>query len=368
MTIIFIICFLLMENKGFSINIDAEQVNAQYENEQKAVETKKTQFDKKNYLNARLAKDENTKTLTIRLLPFSTDELTPFKKVSMHTIRVNKELAPSGWKTFVCPTHNKKDGHAMGDKCPFCATAAKAREMKFSAQDESTRKKYGDVEFMHRAKDMWIVRCIERGHEEDGVKFWLFNSSKKKDGVQDKIMNIASLRAQSAARKGNKYSIFDLNNGLDLIITLSRTSDNKTSIQILDDGVPSKLTDDVELGEKWINDPKKWYDVYTVKPYDYMEIVAMGGVPVFDKEQNRYVDKLEAEKAKEEAEQERIKESLAKPTVDYSMVTQPTSEPGQIFDGTKIGDVKPHTEIGDSKPNMEAQAASIPNEEDDLPF
>ena len=136
----------------------------------------------------------------------------------------------------------------------------------------------------------------------------------------------------------------------------------------MDDGVPSKLTDDVELGEKWINDPKKWYDVYTVKPYDYMEIVAMGGVPVFDKEQNRYVDKLEAEKAKEEAEQERIKESLAKPTVDYSMVTQPTSEPGHIFDGTKIGDVQPHIEIGDSKPNMEAQAASIPNEEDDLPF
>lgn len=50
------------------------------------------------------------------------------------------------------------------------------------------------------------------------------------------------------------------------------------------------------------------------------------------------------------------------------MVTQPTSEPGHIFDGTKIGDVQPHIEIGDSKPNMEAQAASIPNEEDDLPF
>ena len=37
-----------MENNGFSINIDAENVNAQYENEQKAVETKKTQFDKEN--------------------------------------------------------------------------------------------------------------------------------------------------------------------------------------------------------------------------------------------------------------------------------------------------------------------------------
>ena len=50
------------------------------------------------------------------------------------------------------------------------------------------------------------------------------------------------------------------------------------------------------------------------------------------------------------------------------MVTQPTSEPGQIFDGTKIGDVQQHQEIGDSRPSMEVQAASVPNEEDDLPF
>ena len=74
-----------MDNRLFSVNIDADQVKAQYEYEQKASETKKTQFDQKNYLNARLGRDENTKTLTIRLLPFSPEGGAPFKKVYMHT-------------------------------------------------------------------------------------------------------------------------------------------------------------------------------------------------------------------------------------------------------------------------------------------
>jgi len=159
-----------------------------------------------------------------------------------------------------------------------------------------------------------------RGHEDDGVKFWLFNSSKKKDGVYDKIMNLARIRSEAAARKGNTYSIFDLNNGLDLIITLTRTADNKTSIQIVDDGFPSPLTEDYDIGMKWIQDEKKWYDVYTVKSYDYMTIIAMGGVPVFNKELGKYVDKEEMNKIKEEAEQRRIEDELTEETRDYSEV------------------------------------------------
>ena len=224
-----------MGNKNFSVNIDDDAVKNQYEQEQKQP-VKKTQFDTKNYLQARLASNEDTKTLTIRLLPFSPKGGSPFKKVFMHTVKVNKEVSPSGWKTFVCPTHNKKDGSVMGDKCPFCETSAKARELKSKSLDEPTKKKYGDVEFLNRVKEMWIVRCIERDHEEDGVKFWLFNSSKKKDGVYDKIMNLAKIRSEAAAKKGNTYSIFDLNNGLDLVVTLSRTSDNKTAVQIIDAG------------------------------------------------------------------------------------------------------------------------------------
>ena len=309
-----------MNNKNFSVNIDAEAVKTQYEQEQKTFIPKKTQFNEKNYLQARLTNNETSKTLTIRLLPFSPEGGSPFKKVFMHTVKVNKEVAPNGWKTFVCPTHNKKDGNVMGDGCPFCETSAKARELKSKSLDEPTKKKYGDVEFLNKVKEMWIVRCIERGHEDDGVKFWLFNSSKKKDGVYDKIMNLARIRSEAAARKGNTYSIFDLNNGLDLIITLTRTADNKTSVQIVDDGFPSPLTEDYELGMSWIQDEKNWYDVYTVKSYDYMTIIAMGGIPVFNKELGKYVDKEEMNKIKEEAEQKRIEDELTEETRDYSEV------------------------------------------------
>ena len=287
-------------------------------------------------MQARLASNEDTKTLTIRLLPFSPEGGSPFKKVFMHTVKVNKEVSPSGWKTFVCPTHNKKDGSVMGDKCPFCETSAKARELKSKSLDEPTKKKYGDVEFLNRVKEMWIVRCIERDHEEDGVKFWLFNSSKKKDGVYDKIMNLAKIRSEAAAKKGNTYSIFDLNNGLDLVVTLSRTSDNKTAVQIIDAGLPSPLSEDFDLGEKWIHDSKKWDEVYTVKPYEYMAIIAMGGVPVFSKEENKYVDKEELDKLKEEAEKQRIDEALTEPTKDFSDIAE--SSGVNIIDGNDVKD------------------------------
>ena len=324
-----------MDNKIFSINVDADAVMAQYEAEQKVFTPKKTQFNEKNYLQARLSDKETTKTLVIRLLPFSPQEKTPFKKVFMHTVKVNKEVAPNGWKTFVCPTHNKKDGEVMGDSCPFCETSAKARELKSNSLDESTKKRYGDIEFLNRVKEMWIVRCIERGHEEDGVKFWLFNSSKKKDGVYDKIMNLAKIRSEAAARKGNKYSIFDVNNGLDLIVTLTKTADGKTSVQIVDDGTPSPLTEDFDLGMSWIEDEKRWYDVYTVKSYDYMAIIASGGVPIYDKELNKYVDKEEMNKIKEEAEKQRIEEQLAEEAVDYSKIANSSDI---IIDGKKAED------------------------------
>lgn len=338
-----------MNNKNFSVNIDAEAVKTQYEQEQKTFTPKKTQFNEKNYLQARLSDKEASKTLTIRLLPFSPEGGSPFKKVFMHTVKVNKEVAPNGWKTFVCPTHNKKDGEVMGDSCPFCETSAKAKELKSKALDESTKKRYGDIEFLNKVKEMWIVRCIERDHEEDGVKFWLFNSSKKKDGVYDKIMNLAKIRAEAAARKGNDYSIFDLNNGLDLIITLTKTADNKTSIQIVDDGFPSPLTEDFDLGMKWIQDDKNWYDVYTVKSYDYMAIIAQGGIPIFNKELNKYVDKEEMNKIKEEAEKKRIEEELTEETKDYSAI----NGNGIIIDGT--------TMTAETK-------ADETQEEEDLPF
>lgn len=300
---------------NFNVNISIEDVLNQ--KEQETVKFKpKTVFNEKNYLQARLANGEKNKEMTIRLLPFSQEETIPFHKVHMHTVRVNKEVSPSGWKTFPCPVKNH-----LGDKCPFCETAKQAKELKASASNEQEKKKYNEIEFMYQAKDMWIVRCVERGHEEDGVKFWLFPHSKKQQGVYDKINNIAVTRYKKALAQGKVNNIFDLNEGKDLVLTLSKDSMDKTQINIADDDEKSPLTNDYEQGVAWINDEKKWDEVYTVKSYDYMSIIAQGGVPVFSKEKNTYVDK---EEANAEADAE-IEANLSRATVDLSQ------EPVQVF-------------------------------------
>ena len=280
------------------------------------------------------------------MLPFSPEARTPFEKVYMHTVKVNKEVSSSGWKTFVCPTHNKKDGELMGTNCPFCKISARARELKSKSLDEPTKKKYGDVEFINRVKEMWIVRCIERDHEEDGVKFWLFNASKDGKGVYDQIMGLFKIRREAAARKGNEYNIFDVKNGLDLIINISRNTSNKTSIQVFDSGIPSPLSEDENLLTTWLEDNKKWYEVYTVKPYEFMEIIAEGGVPVFNKELNKYVDRDKANEINENKSSENSAEESMEEAV--SVFTNPSVS----TESSTTNDENNETE----------------NEEEDLPF
>ena len=323
-----------MAEKILGANIDANSVAEQYEKEHAATTTtkKKTEFDKKNYLQARLKPGEKSETLTIRLLPFSPEGGSPFKKVFIHTVKVNKELSPGGWRTFVCPTHNE-----MGDKCPFCEVSAKAKELRHTAPSEVEKKKYGDIEFMNRAKAAWIVRCIERGHEEDGAKFWLFNDSAKKDGVYDKIMNIYFERKKAAEKKGKTSNIFDLNEGKDLIVTLTKDDNGKTVTKVVDDEDKTPLTEDYEQGMAWINDSKQWNEVYTVKSYEYMSIVIKGGVPVFDKTQNKYIDVEEKKEEEKKAAEEELKENLTEHTKDFSDFPKEEKEDksagGIIIDG-----------------------------------
>lgn len=301
-------------NKIFDVNINAAAVMSQYDAERVTpVQTKKINFDEKNYLQARLLPNETTKKMTIRFLPFDSNTDTCFKKVHMHTVRVNKEVSASGWKTFVCPVTNRNDeGKPFGDRCPFCETSKKARELRFTQGiSEEVKQKYHDIEKMNRARDMWLARCIERGHEEDGVKFWLFSSSLKKDGVFDKLENLFNQRMEDGD------NIFDLNDGKDILLTLSRTSDGKTNIQIVDKSKNSPLSESKEEGMKWVNDDKKWQDVYTVKPYDFMSIIVEQGIPRYSKEKGGWYDAS----LKSDAEAERSEEE-AKQTNDYSKIAE----------------------------------------------
>ena len=298
-----------METPNFNTNIEVEavldQLRAEQEKKLRSGQFARSEYNPKRYLQASLRKDEQTKQMVIRLLPFSNDGGSPFHKVHMHTVRVNTEVASSGWKTISCPSKNQESPQDQKE-CPFCATAAQARQMAKSELDDAKRKRLSDIAFANTASEMWIVRCIERGHEDEGVKFWLFPNPKN-GGIYQTIMNIYSTRKEAGERRGEVRNIFDLNNGKDLIVTIKRGADGKRKIDIVDDDDFTPLTTDINLGNSWINDSTKWTELYPFKRADYMSVLVQGGVPYFDKETNSYINKedyvAKAETARVEKEQ-----------------------------------------------------------------
>jgi hypothetical protein len=136
--------------------------------------------------------------------------------------------------------------------------------------------------------------------------------------VYDKIMNLFKTRWEEGKEEGIENNIFDLNTGKDLVITLTKDSNNKTSVQVTDKSISTPLSTDFDKAESWVNDEKKWTDVFTVKPYDYMAVIVEGGTPVYDKELGKYVDKsVMQEKQKIEDEKE-LAENLTEENSDFT--------------------------------------------------
>lgn len=304
---------------NFNVNISIDSIIAQKERN----EIKPTQkvFDEKNYLQTRLSPNQSSKEMTIRLLPFDKDATEVFHEVYFHQVRVNEKVSPSGWKSYPCPIKNK-----LGDKCPFCEMAKKASELRNSTIDEAEKNNYKEIMKNNLPKKMYIVRCIERGKEEDGVKFWKFSHSLKGDGIFDKIYSIFKMRLAKAQSKGETYNIFDLNNGKDLNLVITKDSQGRTVINITDDDDKTPLSEDINKAMAWINDEKEWTNVYAIKPYDFMQIILEGGIPTYDKENGGYVDFNELEKRKQiKADAEAIKAD----TSDFEAIPE-------TFSGNKV--------------------------------
>jgi len=268
-------------------------------NENEEPKPKKDGFDVKNYLNVRLAEGEDEKTLTIRLLPMDLETGSPFAKIHVHNVKVPQEMVKPGekpYKTYICL--NKTEGidhERFGTKCPFC-------EMNYAAYLESTKetdpvkkKALQDASLAFKSQEAVIVRCIERGKENEGVKFWKFNIRvKDKLDPYNQILKLAKMREESAKKKGEVNNILDIYDGRDLNVTI--TSSEKSAPTIVDDSDRSPLSKDEELMKKWIFDTKKWQEVFTCKPYEYLNLVAQMRIPWFDKQKGMWVDKEEYEK------------------------------------------------------------------------
>jgi hypothetical protein len=220
------------------------------------------EYDLKNYFTTHLSDKQKTATKRIRVLPTS-DGTTPFKEIHGHKMQVDGE-----WKTFVCLKHEKDED------CPFC----EAREALLASGKESDK----ELAKKYSAKKMYVVKIIDRDNEADGVKFWRFNHDYRKQGIYDKIYGVLT---------AIKQNITDPQTGRDLMVMIARDQNNRPVVQSISHMDPSPLSDDAEVSAEWLSDNRTWEDVYSVKPYDYLEIIVKGGVPTWDKEAKKFVDK-----------------------------------------------------------------------------
>ena len=228
-------------------------------------------FNEKNYFTIYDIPD-NVKNLTkeIRILP-NPKGGSPIVEFKGHVTTVG------GKKTTLACLQSERNL-----PCPFC----EAREVLLSSgdpQDKELAKKYN-------AREMYIVKLIDRSDEEHGPKFWRFNKDYRKEGVFDKIYGV------SASLKKDK-DISSTTAGRNLTLMIARNQSNVPIISTIVADDSSPLSEDKIKMDKWLADDRTWESVYSVKNYEYLELVVRGKIPVWDKENKCFVDKDEAKEA-----------------------------------------------------------------------
>lgn len=296
-----------MSNKIFSqtnVSIDAiEKQKKELLEKEKTQPTRKVEFNEKNYLNVRLKPGESVRKIKVRILPITPTASTPFLVLKTHSLKVDSAISKSGYKSFICLDDPHLDQDSLKPKCPLCAKADELFAESKKETNEVIRKTLFKSACSYKTKETFVVRVIDRDHEDEGVKFWRFNAHSDGTGCYDKLMDIYENRKQESIEAGDSepYNVFDLNNGKDFIITLKlNPSTNKTSIEIGDAGRGTPLSDDYEKAMSWINDEKTWNDIYAAKSHEYIQIVANGEIPVYSKEEQKWVARPKDNKEDEE--------------------------------------------------------------------
>ena len=335
-------------------NITPESIVVNNDNSNNNSKTKT--FDEKNYLNVRLdeAKGEKTKTLTIRLLPMDLQTGNPFVKVYMHNVRVPKEVSSSTWKSYICLAKNKDIDHEhYGNKCPFCELNQNAYQESVKEQDPIKKKNFQDISIANKAREAVIVRCIERGKENEGVKFWKFNIRNDKTDPYNTILNLYQLRKEEGERAGQTLNILDIYNGRDLNVTIT---EGNSAPQILDASLSTPLSKDEEQMKSWIYDTKKWQDVFSTKPYEYLSLISQMKIPWYDRDKGMWVDKEEIDAQRQGEKDEEVKANQQIEAAE-----------------AKVINAQPEPEQKNTKPEPEPQkqdftSSLIMKDDEDLPF
>jgi|TARA_R110000851_G_scaffold333537_1_gene515536 hypothetical protein len=285
-------------------------------------------FNPDNYFTTYLPDGVDSAMKRIRILP-TNDGTSPFQEVHVHSAKVDGKN-----RKFVCIKH------LSNEDCPFC----ELREELLSTGEKSDE----ELAKQFKPRLMYVVRIIDRENEDHGPKFWRFPINYKKEGIFDKIMATIGLL---------KEDITNDEKGRDIIINIVRVKNPRggtyptvNSVQAFD---RAPLSEDSELSTKWLNSEKTWKDVYSVKGYDYLKLVATGKNPAWDKKLEKFVDKDELE----------------------SQVEDSSSDlDSQITMGGTSKTPKPKTEVASeevtetSTPEVKVPETVDEGEDDDLPF
>ena len=314
-------------------------------------------FDTRNYLDFSIPDGKKTLEKVIRLLPVNIKEDGKpefFQIVHLHNIQVNKELNPnkSGKKAYMCLNAKNTgiDHEKYGSKCPVC-DAQQALWKEWHAETDKAKKDAIVKEIKQLdIREYCIVRCIERGNEKDGPKFWRIPLRQDQTDAYHKIILLAKTRHEEGLEAGLNINIFSIYEGRDLIVTFTEGTGAPT---IVDKGVSTPVTKDAALLNEWYYNEKKWTDVFSTKPYDYLKIAFEGNIPWYDKLNNRWIPKTDFENNQATQENE-INENIK--AAEEQFITPSTQS-----------DISPKTE----KPVITVApeySYQIPEVDDDLPF
>ena len=245
-----------------------DAVMSQYDNNTKSGQKKSNISNEdrlKRYFSVNLAKNKDSGTKVFRILPPKTGK-SPFEESWYHEIKIGDT-----WKKIYCPKKNKTG------ECPLCTIESELLSTK--------KKEDQEIASQYRARKFYIVKGIDRDRESDGPKFWRFRNNFKKQGVLDKIIPLFSA----------KGDISDPEKGRDMILTLGKDDKGYTKITSIMPEDPGPLSDDKDLAKAWIEDELTSSDVYSKPSFEYLEIVAVGEVPYWDKDAQKYITKTEWE-------------------------------------------------------------------------
>ena len=264
----------------------------------------------KKYFTEKLRQGQKTAEKTFRILPSNDPTKSPFVETYYHEMNVNGK-----YEKIHCTKLND------GGECKLCDAK--------DALYEDGSKKAKAMASSYTARKYYVVKGIDRDNEDHGVKFWRFKHKYTGDGVMDKLIPILK-------KRGN---IMDPREGRDIVITTNRNDKGWSVVTSIMAEDPSVLTDPkLPQAKEWMGNQETWRDVYSVKPVEFVNIVAEQKTPVWDSELKKFV----AEEDKEEKETASLEEEI------------------NMMDGLTNEDEK----------ELEVEAVSLDSEDsdDELPF